>query len=662
MLGARRQLAPLRQRRERVRRRRPQSARARRERAPASDYETVLTQDALDTWLRGDRQAELVSFDTDDDRSIRCSAEIVGISFAIEPARGCLHPARPSLRRRAGAARPRERAGAPQAMARRRSARKVGQNLKYDAARARQPRHRLAGSRTTRCSSRTCSKRTSRTTSTASRGATSTCKTISYDEVPARARSRIPFDAGRVDRATEYAAEDADVTLRLHRRAVSADRARREARAHLRDIEMPVRGAVPDGAQRRADRCGAARRAEPRARRARECARAGGARSSPAQPFNLGSPKQIGEILFERLKLPVMKKTPTGQPSTDEDVLQELAVDYPLPKLLLEHRGAVEAEVHLHRQAAAMVNRTTGRVHTTYSQATAVTGRLASNEPNLQNIPIRTAEGRRIREAFIAPPGHEIVSADYSQIELRIMAHLSAGSRAAAAFREGEDIHRATAAEVFGDAAGGGHHRSAPLRQGHQLRPDLRHERVRPGAEPRHRARAPRSIHRALFRALSRASPRYMERDARAGARAAATSRRCSAAGCGCPRSRAAAGRGAPGAERAAINAPMQGTAADLIKLAMIAVQDWIERERLATPARSCRCTTSWCSRSPDGEGRASCAPAGADDGRRDAARAAGGRGRSARNWEQAHEGRGAMRRQVRAGDAVEVANPWKVL
>ena len=168
------------------------------------------------------------------------------------------------------------------------------------------------------------------------------------------------------------------------------------------------------------------------------------------QPFNLNSPKQIGEIFFEKLKLPVVKKTPSGSPSTDEEVLQKLAEDYPLPKVLLEYRGLSKLKSTYTDKLPKMIDPTTGRVHTNYAQAVAVTGRLASNDPNLQNIPIRNAEGRRIREAFIAPPGSVIVSADYSQIELRIMAHISGDENMLRAFAEGEDIHRATAAEIFG--------------------------------------------------------------------------------------------------------------------------------------------------------------------------------------------------------------------
>ena len=219
--------------------------------------------------------------------------------------------------------------------------------------------------------------------------------------------------------------------------------------------------------------------------------------------FNLGSPKQIGQIFFEKLELPVVKKTPSGAPSTDEEVLQKLAEDYPLPKILLEHRGLSKLKSTYTDKLPRMVNAQTGRVHTNYAQAVAVTGRLASNDPNLQNIPVRTAEGRRIREAFIAPPGHKIVSADYSQIELRIMAHISGDESLLRAFAQGEDMHRATAAEIFSVTPLEVSSDQRRVREGHQLRPDLRHERVRSRGEPRHHARRGQAVYRPLFRALS---------------------------------------------------------------------------------------------------------------------------------------------------------------
>jgi DNA polymerase-1 len=297
------------------------------------------------------------------------------------------------------------------------------------------------------------------------------------------------------------------------------------------------------------------------------------------QPFNLNSPKQLQEILFEKHKLPVKKKTPSGLPSTDEDVLQELALDHPLPKLILEYRGLTKLKSTYTDKLPRMVNATTGRVHTNYAQAVAVTGRLSSNDPNLQNIPVRTAEGRRIREAFIASPGSVIVSADYSQIELRIMAHLSQDAGLLNAFATGQDVHRHTAAEVFGAEAAAvtseqrryakvinfgliygmsafglagqlGIERSAA--QQYMERYFLRYPGVKDYMErTRESARNLGYVETVFGRRL------YLN-----DIKAANPARR-------------------QGAERAAINAPMQGTAADLIKLAMIAVQNWISSSRL---------------------------------------------------------------------------------
>jgi DNA polymerase-1 len=299
------------------------------------------------------------------------------------------------------------------------------------------------------------------------------------------------------------------------------------------------------------------------------------------QPFNLGSPKQIQEILFERQKLPVKKKTPSGQPSTDEDSLAELALDHPLPRLILEHRALSKLKSTYTDKLPKSINPTTGRVHTTYSQTTAVTGRLASNEPNLQNIPIRTPAGRRIRECFIAPPGSKIVSADYSQIELRIMAHLSGDENLRRAFRDGEDVHRATAAEVFGV--------SLPQVDADQRRIakvinfGLIYGMSSFGVAQNlgiDRGTAQTYIDRYFTRYPG--AKRYMDE----------TRRRAKEVGyvetvfgrrLWLPELKSGAPVRRQAAERAAINAPMQGTAADLIKLAMIAVQGFLERQKLAT-------------------------------------------------------------------------------
>ncbi len=406
-------------------------------------------------------------------------------------------------------------------------------------------------------------------------------KTITYDEVTGKGASRIPFSAVEIGRATEYAAEDADFALSAHEVLFARIAADAKLKFVYEKIEMPVlevllrmerNGVLLDSGKLEAQSHELGK--EMLAKEQEAYAAAG-------QPFNLNSPKQIQEILFERQKLPVKKKTPKGQPSTDEDVLAELALDYPLPKLLLEYRGIAKLKSTYIDKLPRMVDPNTRRVHTTYSQATAVTGRLASNDPNLQNIPIRTPQGRRIREAFVAPPGRKILSADYSQIELRIMAHLSGDKGLCHAFAHGHDVHQATAAEVFGvplEKVSKDERRTAKVinfgliygMSAFGLAQNLGIERATaqayiesyfsryPGVkkfmdETREKARSLGYVETVFGRRL-----RLPEIQS------------------GSPARRQAA-------ERAAINAPMQGTAADLIKLAMIAVQDWLGREKLSS-------------------------------------------------------------------------------
>jgi len=297
------------------------------------------------------------------------------------------------------------------------------------------------------------------------------------------------------------------------------------------------------------------------------------------QPFNLASPKQLQEILFDKLGIPVRKKTATGARSTDEAVLQELALDYPLPKILLEHRGMAKLKSTYTDKLPQMVNRHTGRVHTSYAQAVAVTGRLASSDPNLQNIPVRTPEGRRIREAFIAPAGSRIVSADYSQIELRIMAHLSGDEGLLKAFANGEDIHRATAAEVFSVPLDGVS--SEQRRYAKVINFGLIYGMSAFGLASQlgiERAAAQQYID--LYFARYPGVKRYMD-STREQAKAQGFVETWFGRRLWLPEINGANGMRRQAAERAAINAPMQGTAADLIKLAMIAVQAWLESERL---------------------------------------------------------------------------------
>jgi DNA polymerase-1 len=406
-------------------------------------------------------------------------------------------------------------------------------------------------------------------------------KGLSYEDLCGKGANQIPFAQVDVARAAEYSGEDSEMALHVH----LAQWPRFEAAPRLREvyqgIEMPVavllhrmerHGVLIDAAVLAAQSKALAERMVALEQEA--CAIAG-------QPFNLGSPKQIGDILFTKLGLPVKKKTASGAPSTDEDVLQELAADYPLPARILEHRGLAKLKGTYTDKLPLMVNEATGRVHTNYAQAVAVTGRLSSNDPNLQNIPIRTPEGRRIREAFVAPPGHVILSADYSQIELRIMAHISEDPGLLRAFAEGIDVHRATASEVFGtpvaDVTGEQRRYAKVINFGLIYGMGAFGLASNLGIEQK----AARDYIARYFERFAGVK-RYMdETRARAGERGYVETyfgRRIYL-----PEIKGGSGPRRAAAERQAINAPMQGTAADLIKRAMIAVQAELDRERRAT-------------------------------------------------------------------------------
>ncbi len=406
-------------------------------------------------------------------------------------------------------------------------------------------------------------------------------KTIAFADVCGKGASQICFDQVELQMATDYAAEDADITLRLHQAMIAHVESDAKLNYIYRDIELPTavalqkierNGVLIDSALLATQSGELGARIIELEQKAYELA--GG-------PFNLGSPKQIGEIFFVKLQLPVIKKTPTGAPSTDEEVLQKLAEDYPLPKVLLEYRGMAKLKSTYTDKLPKMVNGATGRVHTNYAQAVAVTGRLSSNEPNLQNIPIRTKEGRRIREAFIAPPGSVIVSADYSQIELRIMAHISGDEAMLRAFADGVDIHRATAAEIFGiapDEVASEQRRYAKVinfgliygMSAFGLAGNLGVDRA-----------AAQSYIDKYFARFSGVK-QYMD-DTRLQAKARGYVETVFGRRLWLPEINSPNGPRRQGAERAAINAPMQGTAADLIKLAMVAVQDWLEADKLGS-------------------------------------------------------------------------------
>jgi DNA polymerase-1 len=418
----------------------------------STSYETVFTDEQLDKWIALINAAPLTAVDTETTSLEPMTAQMVGISLSVEPGVACYIPVAHSYQ------------GVPQQLERDHvlarmkpwledaTRLKVGQNLKYDSHIFANHGVSLRGiHHDTLLESYVFeSHRPHDMDSLALRHLNHT--TIPFVDVCGKGVNMITFDKVEIARATEYAAEDADITLRLHLAMIGEVEPDARLNFIYRNIELPT-AEVLQKIERNGVHIDAGlldiQSAELGARIVELEARA---HELAEQPFNLGSPKQIGEIFFEKLKLPVVKKTPSGAPSTDEEVLQKLAEDYPLPKVLLEYRSLSKLKSTYTDKLPKGINAQTGRVHTNYAQAVAVTGRLASNDPNLQNIPIRTKEGRRIREAFIAPPGSHIVSADYSQIELRIMAHISEDENMLRAFAEGVDIHRATAAEIFGVA------------------------------------------------------------------------------------------------------------------------------------------------------------------------------------------------------------------
>ena len=542
-------------------------------------YVTILDWASFDAWLDKITAAELTAFDTETTSLDPMAAQLVGMSFSVEPGEAAYLPLAHSGTDVPGQLPLAEVLARLKPWLESEAHAKLGQNLKYDA-------HVLANhgvalrgiAHDTLLQSYVLeSDRPHDLDSLAKRHLGLT--TLPYTEVCGKGAKQIGFAEVAIDRATEYAAEDADVTLRLHQQLWPQLEAEARLAALYRDIELPVLSVL-----QQMERTGVlidpfllSQHSEELGRRLHQLELE--AHKLAGQPFNLGSPKQLGEILFGKLGLPPVKKTATGQPSTDEEVLEKLADDYPLPKLLLEHRSLAKLKSTYADKLPRMVNPKTGRVHTSFSQATAVTGRLSSSEPNLQNIPIRTPEGRRIRAAFIAPRGHLIVSADYSQIELRIMAHLSDDARLLEAFAQGEDVHRATASEVFGippAEVSSEQRRYAKVinfgliygMSAHGLAKNLGIDR---GA-------AQSWIDRYFARYPGVAD--YMERT-RVEAREKGYVETVFGRRLYLPDIRASQAGRRQGAERAAINAPMQGTAADLIKKAMIATRDWLAQSGL---------------------------------------------------------------------------------
>ena len=547
------------------------------------EYETVLTQDALDKWLKKIRKADLLAVDTETNSLNYMQADIVGISVAVEIGEAAYIPlahdypgAPKQLDRDAVLGELRETLEDPKRA-------KLGHHLKYDAHIFARYGIRLRGIRfDSMLESYVLNSVATRHDMDSTAAHYLGVNTIHYEDVAGKGAKQITFNQVALEEAAPYAAEDADITLRLHQHLWSELEKIPDLRNLYETVEQPLvpvllameeTGVLIDRKMLKKQSGELAEKMIGLEKKAHEIA--GG-------PFNLGSPKQLQEILFEKLGLPVVRKTPKGQPSTAEDVLQELAADYELPDVILEYRGVAKLKSTYTDKLPLQIDADTGRVHTSYHQAVAATGRLSSTDPNLQNIPIRTPEGRRIRQAFIAEPGHVLLAADYSQIELRIMAHLSEDAGLLKAFADQQDIHQATAAEVFGLALGdvtADQRRSAKAinfglmygmsafglakqlgisRGEAQEYVDLYFERY-PGVkqfmdEVRSNARDKGFVETVFGRRLY--LPEINDRNAQ---------RR-------------------QYAERSAINAPMQGTAADIIKKAMITVHGWLETDQ--APAR----------------------------------------------------------------------------
>jgi DNA polymerase I len=551
--------------------------------AAARDYHKILSQDALDSWLAKLAAAPLMSFDTETDSLDYMQARIVGLSFAVTPGEAAYVPLGHDY------------PGAPHQLDRGKvlaafkplledpTRPKLGHHLKYDA-------HVLANYGIALNGQQFDSMLESYVlNSVATRHDMDLTvekylgvKTIRYEDVAGKGAKQITFNQVEVDRAAEYAAEEADVTLQLHLALWPQIEAVPTLKAVYETIEQPLvpvlyrmeqAGVLVDRELLRIQSSElAARMLELQTQAHIE---AGGV-------FNVDSPKQLQEILFGKLGIPVTRKTPTGQPSTAEDVLEELAATYPLPKLILEYRGVAKLKSTYTDKLPEQINQATGRIHTSYHQAVAATGRLSSTDPNLQNIPIRTQEGRRIRQAFVAPPGHSLVAADYSQIELRIMAHLSGDTSLLQAFAEDRDVHQATAAEVFAtplDSVSADQRRSAKainfgLMYGMSAFGLARQLGIGRGEAQRYMD---------LYFERYPGVKRYME-ETRRQARETGFVETVFGRRLYLPEIQSRNQALRQYAERSAINAPMQGTAADIIKRAMIEVDAWLQSSRL--PAR----------------------------------------------------------------------------
>lgn len=543
-------------------------------------YETILTDTQLAKWLKQLSAADLFSFDLETTSLNYCKAEIVGVSFATSCGEAAYVPlthdypdAPTQLDRNEVLAQLKPLLEDPQKYI-------VGQNLKYDMNVLKNYGITLQGIRfDSMLESYVLNSVATRHNMDALAKKYLNIETIHYEDVAGKGVKQIPFNQVHIEEAAPYAAEDADITLQLHEKLWPQLLNIPRLQQLFENIEMPLVSILST-----MEYYGVLIDTEMLAQQSEELAIAiqqleQQAHEQAGEPFNLGSPKQIQAIFYDKLKLPVLQKTPKGQPSTAENVLQELALDFPLPKLILEYRSLSKLRSTYTEKLPQLINPKTQRIHTSYHQAVATTGRLSSSDPNLQNIPIRTKEGRRIRQAFIAPPNYRIVAADYSQIELRIMAHLSQDPSLLDAFQNGHDIHKATAAEIF------------------NLTPDSVSNEQR---------RSAKAINFGLIYGMSafglgkqlginrKAAQEYMDRyfqrypavetfmeKMKETAREQGYVETLFGRRLYLPDIKARQAQRRQYAERAAINAPMQGTAADIIKLAMIKTQKWLDGENL---------------------------------------------------------------------------------
>ena len=539
-------------------------------------YVTILDEATFTDWLARLKKADVFAFDTETDGLDTLTANLIGLSFAIAPGEAAYLPvahdyldAPPQL----------DRAYVLEALKpllEDDKALKVGQNLKFDMSLLARYGIEMRGiAYDTMLESYVLDSVGGRHDMDSLADRYLSHKTITFEEIAGKGKNQLTFNQIALEQAAPYAAEDADVTLQLHLAMWPQLKQSAELLTVFNEIEMPLlpvlshierTGVLIDPAILSAHSQELAKRLAELEAQAHELAE---------EPFNLASTKQLQAILYEKQKLPVLKKTPGGAPSTNEEVLAELALDYPLPKVILEYRGLAKLKTTYTDKLPLMINPASGRVHTSYHQAVTATGRLSSSDPNLQNIPVRNEEGRRIRQAFIAPEGYRIVAADYSQIELRIMAHLSQDEGLLKAFAEGKDIHRATASEVFGvplDKVTGEQRRSAKAINFGLIYGMSAFGLARQLGIPRGEAQRYMDLYFERYPGVLDYMERTRQQASEQGYVSTLDGRRLYL-----PDVRSSNAMRRKAAERAAINAPMQGTAADIIKRAMIEVDAWLQ-------------------------------------------------------------------------------------